>query len=221
MSTVDCGGGGGTGFQPLPVVDRLEQVRRHPGAAVGERRHVHRHRHRRHRHLRPGRCRPRSSRRRTTSPSFARCFHSVDGTSPCTSFGRSMPLFTPRPSSVAHLLILSTPDHVADGVEVDVARLLDRVAQIDRAVATLASSTRSAGRRRWHARGTCTLEVGRDDAFLECGQRDRHLEGRAGRIASLDGAVLQRTMLVGVERRPRGAVDAGGERVRVVRRDGS
>ena len=36
-------------------------------------------------------------------------FHSVEGTSPCTSLGRSMPLFTPRPSSVAHLLILSTP----------------------------------------------------------------------------------------------------------------
>ena len=30
-------------------------------------------------------------------------FHSGDGTSPCTSFGRSMPLFSPRPSSVAHL----------------------------------------------------------------------------------------------------------------------
>ena len=40
-------------------------------------------------------------------------FHSVDGTSPCTSFGRSMPLLTPRPSSVAHLLILSTPTMLA------------------------------------------------------------------------------------------------------------
>ena len=38
-----------------------------------------------------------------------RRFHSVDGTSPVTSFGRSMPLRTPMPSSVAHLLILSTP----------------------------------------------------------------------------------------------------------------
>src|SRR2546422_11571554 len=36
-------------------------------------------------------------------------FHSVDGTRPCTSFGRSIPLLTPRPSAVAHLLILSIP----------------------------------------------------------------------------------------------------------------
>ena len=64
-----------------------------------------------------------------------RRFHSVDGTRPCTSFGRSMPLFTPRPSSVAHLWMRSMPDHVADRVEVHVARLLDRVPQVDRAVA--------------------------------------------------------------------------------------
>ncbi len=39
-----------------------------------------------------------------------RCFfHSVDGTRPATSFGRSIPLSTPRPSSVAHLWMRSTP----------------------------------------------------------------------------------------------------------------
>ena len=72
MSTFDCGGGGGTGFQPAAVVDRLEQVRRDARAAVGERRHVDRHRHRRHRHLALADRRPRSSRRRTTSRASAR-----------------------------------------------------------------------------------------------------------------------------------------------------
>ena len=37
------------------------------------------------------------------------CFHSVDGMMPCASFGRSMPLFSPSPSAVAHLWIVSTP----------------------------------------------------------------------------------------------------------------
>ena len=55
MSTFDCGGGAATGFQPLPVVHRLDEVRRDAGAAVGDRRHLDRHRHRRHRDLRPGR----------------------------------------------------------------------------------------------------------------------------------------------------------------------
>ena len=117
---------------PVAIVDRLEQVRRHARAAVGERRHVDGHRHRRHRHRALADRRPRSSRRRTTSRASSRRFHSVDGTSPCTSFGRSMPLFTPRPSTVAHLLILSTPTMLRDRVEVHVARLLDRVAQVDR-----------------------------------------------------------------------------------------
>ena len=39
-----------------------------------------------------------------------RCrFHSVDGTMPATSLGRSIPLFTPSPSRVAHLLMRSIP----------------------------------------------------------------------------------------------------------------
>ena len=47
---------------------------------------------------------------------------------------------------------------------------------------------------------------------------DRHLERRPGRIAALDRAVLERLQVVGVERRPRRAIDAGGERVGVVGR---
>jgi hypothetical protein len=36
-------------------------------------------------------------------------FHSVEGMMPSISLGRSMPDFTPSPSRVAHLWILSTP----------------------------------------------------------------------------------------------------------------
>ena len=48
------------------------------------------------------------------SPGYQRslyffCFHSVDGTMLSTSFGRSMPLFSARPSFSDHLYILSTP----------------------------------------------------------------------------------------------------------------
>jgi hypothetical protein len=38
-----------------------------------------------------------------------RRFHSWDGMMPPSSFGRSMPLFTPMPSSVAHLCMRSMP----------------------------------------------------------------------------------------------------------------
>ena len=40
-------------------------------------------------------------------------FHSVDGMMPVTSFGKSMPVFTPRPSAVDHLWILSIPSMFA------------------------------------------------------------------------------------------------------------
>src|SRR6185295_5510498 len=62
------------------------------------------------------------------------------------------------------------------------------------------------------------LEVGGDDAFLERRGRDRHLERGSRRIAALDRAIVERTLLVGRQRRPGGAVDAGGERVRIVGR---
>ena len=57
----------------------------------------------------PGRCRPRSSRPHTTSLAGLSLLPLGGRHQALTSFGRSMPLFTPRPSSVAHLLILSTP----------------------------------------------------------------------------------------------------------------
>ena len=47
-STVDCGGGAGTGFQPLPSSTALTRCGVYARAAVGERRHHDRQRHRRH-----------------------------------------------------------------------------------------------------------------------------------------------------------------------------
>src|SRR6185503_2695620 len=58
----------------------------------------------------------------------------------------------------------------------------------------------------------------RDHAFLERRRRDDDLECRSWRIPSLDRAILQRPQLVGVERCPRGAIDAGREIIRIERR---
>ena len=154
-------------LQPLPVVHRLEQVRRDARAAVGEGHHLDRQRDRRDRHLPLADRRPRSSRRRTTS---SRC---------CSRLPlgrRHQPLHLVRQVDAGlhaeaeqrrPLVDPIDAEHVADGVEVDVARLLDRVAQVDRAVARPSSSTRSSGRRRSRRRAQCTLEVRRDDPFLE------------------------------------------------------
>ena len=68
------------------------------------------------------------------------------------------------------------------------------------------------------AAGAVHPEVRRDDPFLERGGRHRDLEGRPGRVAALQRAVLQRLELVRDERGPGRAVDAGRERVRIVGR---
>ena len=140
--TRDFGSGG---RHRLPPAARRRSARTRCGVrarpAVGDRRHVDGHRDRRHRHLAlADRHRDRLARvpllaepRPASTRSTARC--------PCTSFGRSMPLFSPRPSSVAHLWILSIADHVAERVEVDVARLLDGVPQVDACRARPSAST--------------------------------------------------------------------------------
>ena len=85
---------------PVAVVHRLEQMRRHARAAVGERRHVDRHRHRRHRRPAPW---PIADRDRLAGvPLLVQLLAaSTPSTAPgpALSFGRSMPLFTPRPSA--------------------------------------------------------------------------------------------------------------------------
>ena len=216
-----CAAGGGTGFHPLPVVHRPEQVRRHRGARRWRAPPCRRPSTPASPTPGPGRSPPRSSRPAYHfSPVFA-CFHSVDGTRPSTSFGRSMPLLHAEAEARRPLVDAVDADHVADRVEVHVARLLDRVAQVD------ACRGRPCFQHWKHAAvevGAAVAvhrEVGRDDAFLERGRRDGHLERRPGRVPALDRAVLQRLERVGVERGPRRAVDARGERVRVVGRAGS
>src|SRR5262245_12409793 len=62
------------------------------------------------------------------------------------------------------------------------------------------------------------MKVGRDDAFLETGEPDRHFERGSWRVAPLERTILQRPKVVGVELRPRRAIDADRECVRVVGR---
>ena len=96
-------------LHPGPVVHRLDEVRRDARAAVGERRGVDRHGHRRDCHL------PLADGHRNGLARVPLRFSSASSSTrsrargPTSSFGRSMLDFTPRPNSVAHLLIRSTP----------------------------------------------------------------------------------------------------------------
>src|SRR5262249_1588434 len=66
--------------------------------------------------------------------------------------------------------------------------------------------------------GPMGVKIRRDHTLFKRRQRDGHLEGRSGRIAPLNGAIIQRTELVAVQRRPGGAVDACGKRIGIVGR---
>ena len=81
--------------------------------------------------------------------------------------------------------------------------------------------------RRWHRKyrpkneapaATVHRVVRIDEAFLERRGRHHDLERGTGRVPPLDRAVLQRPQFVAVERHPRGAVDARGKVIGVVRR---
>ena len=107
-STVDCGGGGGTGFQPVPSSTALSTcgVYRVPPLAT-------RHHHDGQRQRRHATC-PWPIATEIVSPGYHFSLRiaplPLGGRhEPCTSFGRSMPVLSPRPSAVAHLWIRSTP----------------------------------------------------------------------------------------------------------------
>ena len=102
---------------------------------------------------------------------------------------------------------------LAEGVEVGVARLLERLAHVDRAVRRVATEEPSV-----HDPPAIAgdAEVGRHHPFLQRRDRHRHLEGRPRRVPPLQRAVVQRTKPVAVEPPPGLAVDAAGEYVRVV-----
>ena len=104
-----CAGGCGTGFQPLPssstALSRCGVTRVPPLASVAAYTAI---------DTGVTDTDPWPIDTEIVSPAYhfslkVSCFQPGDGTSPLTSFGRSMPLFTPSPSSVAHLLILSIP----------------------------------------------------------------------------------------------------------------
>ena len=91
------------------------------------------------------------------------------------------------------------------------------MAQVHRPVATFLPALERAAVERG-ATGAVDCEIRRDDAFLKRGGRHCHLERRPRRIASLNGAVAQRTVLVGRQRGPRHPIDARRKRIRIVRR---
>ena len=82
-------------------------------------------------------------------------------------------------------------EHVADGVEVDVARLLDGVAQVNRAVPFLLLAFEVAAVEGLAA-AAVHAEVRLDDALFQAGQSDGHLEDGSRGVPSLQRAVLQR-----------------------------
>ena len=60
------------------------------------------------------------------------CFHSDEGMSPGSSFGRSMPLISAEAERRRPLVDPVDAEHLAERVEVHVAGLLDGVAHVDR-----------------------------------------------------------------------------------------
>ena len=64
-------------------------------------------------------------------------FHSVDGTMLSTLVRQVDAALERQPELLGPLVHLVDAEHVADGVEVGVARLLDRVAQVDVAMAAV------------------------------------------------------------------------------------
>ena len=171
MSNFDCAGGVGTGFQPLPLPssDRLDEVGCDARAAVGDRRHVDRHRHRRHRD-------------RALADAYRDRFAGV----PLLMPGLLLPLgrwhqtrdlvgqidaaLHAKPEQRGPLVDAIDAEHVGDGVEVDVARLRNRGLEVDRPVAALLPALEIASVEVGPA-SAVHVEVRIDDVLFEAGQR--------------------------------------------------
>src|SRR5262249_40523317 len=80
---------------------------------------------------------------------------------------------------------------VADLIKIDVARLHDAAAEIDRAVALFLPVAEDMVAERKRA-GAAEVRVGLYRAFFERREPEDDLKGRAGRILSLDRAVVHR-----------------------------
>ncbi len=105
-------------------------------------------------------------------------------------------------------------EHLAERVEVGVARLLERVPHVDRTVTALEVALEEPAVER-PAAGTEHPEVRRRHALFERRHGDGNLERRAGRVPPLQGAVLHRFQLAVAQRLPLRRFDTTGELVRV------
>ena len=109
-----------------------------------------------------------------------------------------MPVLPTRPNIARVFVDAVDAEAIADVVEVDVARLLDGVPQVERAVPGLAiAPERVAVERR--VTGTVELRVGSDHAFLEAGDRHHDLERRPRRVRALNQPVGHRLLRIGHE----------------------
>ena len=151
------------------VVDRLDEVRCDTRAAVGDRRHVDRHRHRRHRD-------------RALADSYRDRFAGV----PLLVPGLLLPLgrwhqtrdlvgqidaaLHAKPEQRGPLVDAIDAEHVGDGVEVDVTRLRNRGLEVDRPVAALLPALEIASVEVGPA-SAVHVEVRIDDVLFEAGQR--------------------------------------------------
>ena len=208
--------GRGHGLPAVAFVHGLDDVRRHARAAVGHRGDHHGQRCRRHRHL------SLADRHRDGLAGVPL----LPGPAPLP-FGRGHDAvllvrqvdagLADHPELLGPLVDLVHAEHVAQRVEVDVAGLLERVAHVHRAVPAREVALEVAAEER-RAAVAGHAEVRIDEPFLECRRGDHDLEGGARRVAALHHPVLQRTKLVGVQRRPLRALDAHREVVGVVGR---
>ncbi len=124
-----------------------------------------------------------------------RIFHSSDGMTPLASSGKINAGLLAQPQRGRVLRNAVDPQLFRQGVEENVAGLVNRLGQIDRAVAALhpASEPPAIKRRAAIAVHVQSLR----DAFLPTRHRHEDLEGRAGRQLRLNGLIQQRFVRIG------------------------
>ncbi len=185
---------------PLPEVHGLDDVRRDERAAVGDGGNHARERNRRDRHLALADA---DRNRLARIPLLVRRAHLPlgRGHEALVLAGQVDAGLPHQPEQLGVPVDRVDLHQVRDRVEVDVARLLDRVPQIERAVPFLLVAVEDVAVELLRARAGDTI-IGRDEAFGE--RRDGHedLERGSGRVSSLDEPVLQRPGRVGRERGP-------------------
>ena len=149
------------------------------------------------------------------SPGYQGCpsvlrFHLVSGMMPCFCPASPIVMDLAKPELARRLGKAIDPDAIHRVVEIDVAGLLDRLVQIDRAVALPAAEIVTPEGK---TAGTGHALFGGDDAGLEPCERGHDLEGRAGGILTAERAILERMIHILGELLPLREIDVEGDLV--------